>query len=93
LRKQLTVGHKLAISFSVVLVLVCILTYSSFDTVRRLGGMLDIAVNEDAKILELTGAIKLDLREMKEFATAAQFSYAVSSVLKMDSGQSTSLKT
>ena len=54
--------------------------------------MLDIAVNEDARILELTGAIKLDLREMKEFATAAQFSYAVSGVLKVDSGQLTSLQ-
>src|SRR4029077_14234037 len=30
---------------------------------------------------------------MKEFATAAEFSYAVSGVLKMDTGQSASLKT
>jgi len=93
LRNHLTLGHKLAISFGAVLILVCVLTYSSFDTVRRLGGILETAVNEDARVLELTGAIKQDLREMKEFSTAAQFSYAVSSVLKVDSCQSSSLQT
>ena len=92
MRKHLTVGQKLSTAFSVGFALVCILTYSSFDTVRRLGGMLDNAVNHEARISELTGAIRLDLHEMKEYATAAQFSYSVSGVLKVDSCQLGSVK-
>jgi len=90
--KQLTIGQKLAIAFGVCFVLVCILTYSSFDSVRRLGGMLDHAVNQEARISELTGAIRLDLHEMKEYATAAQFSYVISGILKVDSRQLNSVK-
>ena len=92
MRKHLNVGHKLAISFGVVLALLLALTYSSFDTVRRLGGMLDTAVNTDAQTADLIGAIKLQLREMKEVSTATQFSYAVSSVLNVDSRQLASVR-
>lgn len=84
---NLTVGKKLAISFGVVFALMLAVTYSSFDTVRRLGGMLNLAVNEDAKIVDLIGAIKLGLHQMNELSKATQFSYAVSSVLKVDSCQ------
>jgi methyl-accepting chemotaxis protein/methyl-accepting chemotaxis protein-1 (serine sensor receptor) len=80
----MTVGRKLAVSFGIVLVLACLLGYSSLETVRRLGGMLDTAVNENAKSAGLTSSIKLQLHEMKELTTATQFSYAVSSVLKVD---------
>ncbi len=93
MRRHLTVGHKLACSFGIVLVLMAILAYCSFDTVRRLGGMLDLAVNRDARTVDLIGAIKLQLREMKELSTATQFSYAVSSVLKVDSYQVASVRT
>src|ERR1022692_2253654 len=83
----MTVGKKLAISFGTLLGVSCLLGYSSLETVRRLGGMLDTEVNENAKTADLIGAIKLQLHAMKELATATQFSYAVSSVLKLDPRQ------
>lgn len=83
----MTVGKKLAMSFGVILALSCLLSYSSLETVRRLGGLLDISVNENAKTADLIGSIKIQLHEMKELATATQFSYALSSVLKVDSSQ------
>jgi methyl-accepting chemotaxis protein len=80
----MTVGKKLAISFGILLGVTCLLGYSSLETVRRLGGMLDTEVNENAKTADLTTSVKFQLHEMKELATATQFSYAVSSVLKLD---------
>lgn len=81
----MTVGKKLAICFGILLGMTCLLGYSSLETVRRLGGMLNTEVNENAKTVDLIDAIKLHLRDMKEMAKATQFSYAVSSVLKLDS--------
>lgn len=89
---KVTVGKKLAISFGVVFAVMFAVTYSSFDTVRRLGGMLNVSVNEDAKIVDLIGAIKLHLREMDAVSKQTQFSYAASSVLKVDSCQIKSLQ-
>ena len=89
----MTVGKKLAISFGTLLGVTCLLGYSSLETVRRLGGMLDTEVNENAKTTDLIGSIKLQLREMKELAKATQFSYAVSSVLKLDAHQTKTAET
>lgn len=85
MRIRLAVSQKLALSFGIVLLLACLLSYSSLQTVRRLGGMLDIAVNEDARTADLIGDIKLRLREMKELSTSTQFSYALSGVLTVSS--------
>ena len=85
--KHMTIGKKLAASFGVMLALTCLLSYSSLEVVRRLGGILSVSVNENARVADLISSIKLQLREMKELATATQFSYAVSSVLKLDSSQ------
>src|SRR5579864_495662 len=85
--KQMTIGKKLAASFGVMLALTCLLSYSSLAVVDRLGGILSISVNESARVADLISSIKLQLREMKELATATQFSYAVSSVLKVDASQ------
>ncbi len=87
MRKHLTIGQKLAASFGVVLVLTAVLSYTSLATVGRLGGILDRAVNEDARIADLTGAIKLKLHQMKELTTGTQFAYAVGNVLKADTCQ------
>jgi len=87
---RFSVGSKLAMSFGVVLLLIGVFSYSSFDTVRRLGGMLDVGINEDVKIVDLMGAIQLQLREMKELSTATQFSYALSGVLKVDTARTCS---
>ena len=87
---RLSVGSKLAMSFGVVLLLIGVLTFSSFDIVRRLGGMLDVAMNEDTKVVDLIGAIQLQLREMKEASTSTQFSYALSGVLKVDTAHGSS---
>ena len=84
-KKHLAIGQKLAISFGIVLLLACLLSYTSLETVRRLGGTLDVAVNEDAKTSDLVGAIKLELHQMKEESTSTQFAYAVSGVLTMNS--------
>ncbi|HLK19818.1 MAG TPA: methyl-accepting chemotaxis protein [Bryobacteraceae bacterium] len=62
----------------------CLLGYSSLETIRRLGGMLNTEVIENARTVDLIESIKLQLRDMKEMAKATQFSYAVSSVLKLD---------
>ncbi len=85
LRKRLTVSQKLSINFGVILGLTGLLTYSSVDTVRRLGGMLDREVNENARMADLIGSIKLRIREMKEFSTATQFSYAADKILQVNS--------
>ncbi len=85
MRKRFTVSQTLSVNFGVILVLVGLLTYSSVDTMRRLGGMLDREVNENARIADLTGSIKMRIREMKEFSDATQFSYAVGKVLQVNS--------
>ena len=82
MRKQMTIGQKLAASFGVVLVLTALLSYSSLATVGRLGGILNREVKEDARIADLTGAIKLKLHQMRELTTGTQFAYAVGNVLK-----------
>ncbi len=89
----MTVGKKLTLSFGIVLILSCLLGYSSLETVRRLGGLLDTAVNENAKAADLMGSIKVQLHEMKQVATSAQFSYAVSNVLKVESGQAKTVES
>jgi methyl-accepting chemotaxis protein len=80
---NLTIGQKLTASFGVVLILAGLLSYSSLETVSRLGGRLATAVNEDAKVIYLIGEIKLDLHVMKELSTRVQFSYAVENVLQV----------
>ncbi len=87
MRKRLTIGQKLSISFGVVLALTGLLTYSSLDTARRLGGLLDTEVNDHAKIADLITSIKLALREMKEFSTSTQFAYSVGKVLAVNSSK------
>lgn len=85
--RRLSVCQKLATSFGVVLILTGLLTWSSLDTIRRLGGMLVVAVNEDARVADLIGSVKLKLHEMKELSTATQFSYSVTHVVKVDASQ------
>jgi len=85
--KNFTIGQKLAGSFGILIVLAGLLSYSSLATVSRLGGKLDVAVNDDAKSSDLIGEIKLDLHIMKELSTKTQFSYAVSNVLRVESNQ------
>jgi len=91
--KQMTIGQKLAASFGVMLALTCLLSYSSLAVVNRLGGILSTSVNENSRVADLISSIKLQLREMKELATATQFSYAVSSVLKADSHQAKTVES
>ena len=93
MQRRVTVGQKLAVSFGLVLVLTFGLSYSSLATIARLGGALDRAMNENARTANLIGAVRLDLHEMKESSTATQFAYAVSGVLKVDSGKSGTLET
>jgi methyl-accepting chemotaxis protein len=90
--KNLSIGQKLAISFGVVLVLAGLLSYTSLETVSRLGGTLATAVNEDAKIIDLIGALKLDLQEMNELSIKAQFAYVVGSILKVDAAEAATLE-
>ena len=71
------------ISFGIMLGLTCLLSYSALETVRRLGGILDTAVNEDSKAAHLVGTIKVRLQEMKEQTTQTQFAYTVSRVLTL----------
>jgi methyl-accepting chemotaxis protein/methyl-accepting chemotaxis protein-1 (serine sensor receptor) len=87
------VGQKLSVSFGVVLALTGLLTYSSVDTARRLAGLLDAEVNENAKIVDLIASTKLKLREMKEFSTAVQFSYSVGNVLEVNASRSHNART
>jgi hypothetical protein len=88
LRKRLTVGRKLAVSFAIVLALTGLLTYSSVDIARRLGGLLDTEVNENAKMVDSITSIKLRLREMKDFSTTTQFSYSMGKVLEVNASKS-----
>jgi methyl-accepting chemotaxis protein len=91
MRKNFTIGQKLAASFGVVIVLSGLLSYSSLATVSRLGGKLDVAVNDDARSSDLIGEIKLDLHILKELSTKTQFSYAVSNVLHVESTEASHL--
>jgi methyl-accepting chemotaxis protein len=91
--QHVTVGKKLALSFGIVLVLTCLLGYTSLETVLRLGGILDTAVNENAKTADRIAAVKLQLREMKQLTRATQFSYAVSNVLKLDPSQGATMQS
>jgi methyl-accepting chemotaxis protein len=93
LRKPLTIGQKLSISFGAVLVLTGLLTYSSVDTGRRLGTLLDTEVNENARVAELVTSIKLQLREMMDYSRSTQFAYAVDKVLEVNASQSHNART
>jgi methyl-accepting chemotaxis protein len=86
--RHLTIGQKLSASFGVVLVLTALLTFWSLQTARELGGLLESEVHENAKSADLTAAIRLRLREMKDFSTSTQFAYAVGKVLQVNSSRS-----
>lgn len=81
---KFTICQKLGASFGVVIGLAGLLSYSSLAMLSRLGGKLNLAVNEEAKSSDLVGEIKLDLRAMKELSTKTQFSFTVSKVLKVN---------
>jgi len=85
MRVHLTIGRKLAISFGVVFILLCVLSYSSLDAIRRIGAGLDTAVNENTRAAHLVGDIASDLQQMKRESWSAQFADAIGSVLKVDS--------
>ncbi len=87
MKKRLTVCQTMSVNFGVILILIGLLTYSSVDTMRRLGGMLDREVNENARIADLTDSIKIRIREMKEFSDATQFAYAAGKVLQVNSSK------
>lgn len=87
MRKGFTIGQKLATSFAVVFALTALLMLSSVETARKLGGLLDREVNENAKGADLTAAIRLRLRDMNDFSTSTQFAYAVSKVLQVNSSR------
>jgi methyl-accepting chemotaxis protein len=88
MRQRFTIGQKLSASFGVVFALTALLMFSSVETGRQLGGLLDREVNENAKSADLTAAIRLRLREMNDFSTSTQFAYAVSKVLQVNSSGS-----
>jgi methyl-accepting chemotaxis protein len=85
LRKRLTACQTLLVNFGVILALTGLLTYSSVDTMRRLGGLLDREVNGNARVADLIGSIRLRIREMREFSFNTQFSYSVGKVLEVNS--------
>ena len=87
MHKRLTVGQKLSISFGIVLFLTALLTYSSVDTARRLGALLDTEVNDHARTADLIADIKVELREMKEYSTSTQFAYSVGKVLQVNASK------
>ena len=91
--KHLTIGQKLSFSFGVVLVLTGLLTVSSVDTARRLGGLLDTQVNENARVAELVTSIQLRLREMMDYSRASQFNYVVDKVLEVNSSKAHNART
>ncbi len=93
MRKRFTIGQKLSASFGVVLALTALLMFSSVETARQLGGLLDREVNENAKSADLTAAIRLRLRDMKDFSTSTQFAYSVSKVLQVNSSRSNNVRT
>jgi len=61
----MTIGKKLTISFSAMLVLTLILSYTSLSVVGRLGSELDKAVNSTGKAVEQMGQLTTALAEMK----------------------------
>jgi len=93
LRKRLTIGQKLSVSFGVVLGLTGLLTYASVDMARGLGKFLDTEINERAKTFDLIASIGLNLREMKEFSRSTQFAYSVSKVLSVNSSHTHNAQT
>lgn len=93
MRQRFTIGQKLSASFGVVLALTALLTYASVETAQQLGGLLDREVNENAKGADLTAAIRLRLRDMKDFSTSTQFSYSVGKVLQVNSSRGHNART
>lgn len=93
MRKRFTIGQKLSASFGVVLALTALLMFSSVETARQLGGLLNREVNENAKGADLAAAIRLRLRDMKDFSTSTQFAYAVGNVLRVNSSRSHNART
>lgn len=92
MKHRLTVGQKLAANFGVVFALTGILTYSSIYTAGHLGGLLNVEVNQNARIVDLTDSVKLRLRDMKDFSRLAQFAYVSEHVLEVNSSNSHNAK-
>lgn len=82
--KRLTIAKKLTLSFAAVLAVTALLAYSSLETIRQLGGTLNVAVNNDTRAADLVGRVCIDLLDMKTRARLAQFAYVVGNVLRID---------
>ena len=87
--KSWTIGKKLMASFGVMLALTLALSWYSLHAIGRLGGAL--AANT-AQTMELVGTVRLALREMMEQAKAAQLTYVVSHIKRLDGTASTSME-
>ncbi len=82
-RIHLTIGRKLAISFGLILTLMCVLGYSSLRVIHLLGAELDIAVNQDSRATVLIGNVGMDLQEMKAQSWSTQIANALSNVVRI----------
>src|SRR5579884_2199249 len=80
----MAVTRKLVVNFGLMMALICALSYVCFHTVRTLGGMVDIAFNENAKAAGLVGSIQKDLLEIRAICWNTQFAYVVQNLLKLE---------
>ena len=69
-----TISAKLLFSFATVLALVIGLSYSSLTAVSTLGASLDVAVNANAKKLQLVDEIQRGFEEMRAESTKVEMS-------------------
>lgn len=82
-RIHLTIGRKLAFSFGLIFILMCILGYSSLRVIHSLGAVLDAAVNQDSRATVLLGDVGVDLQEMKAQSWSTQIANALSNVVQI----------
>ncbi len=77
MRRQLTIGKKLAIGVTAFIACLAVLSITSLRVISTLGGSLDAAVNGTGKKLVLIGGTREAFQEMKDAALRAQIPYAI----------------
>jgi len=81
---RMTIARRLALSFGVILAVLCVSSVTAFRCVNTLTGLLAVAWTKNTPAADLLGRVRSDLLEMKAESRRTQFSWAVENLLEVD---------
>ena len=81
LARRFNIGQKLTIAAGVLLVVVCVLSYTAVSTANGLGKLLETAAVDAPKRVHLLGDLKSTFQELRAQVKNDQFNYVAAKVL------------